>query len=110
MNNFTYLNPTKIHFGKGQIAQLAHEISPNARILITYGGGSVERNGVLAQVRSALKGFTCFEFGGIEPNPHFETMLKALEIVKAQDINFLLGRRIGNRWNQVPRCRRTLRG
>jgi len=90
MNNFTYLNPTKIHFGKGQIAQLAHEISPNARILITYGGGSVERNGVLAQVRSALKGFTCFEFGGIEPNPHFETMLKALEIVKAQDINFLL--------------------
>jgi NADP-dependent alcohol dehydrogenase len=90
MNNFTYSNPTRIHFGKGQIAKVATEIPRDARVLITYGGGSVRKNGVLAQVHSALAGFTTFEFGGIEPNPRFETLVKAVEIVKAQNIGFLL--------------------
>lgn len=77
MNNFSYRNTTQIHFGKGQIAKLKEEIPADARVLITYGGGSIKKNGVFDQVQSALEGITFFEFGGIEPNPHFETLMTA---------------------------------
>ncbi len=90
MNNFTLNTPTKILFGKGQIAELGREIPADARILITYGGGSIKKNGVLDQVRAALTGRTVFEFGGIEPNPTFETLMKAVEVVKAEQVDFLL--------------------
>ena len=58
MNNFTYFNPTRIHFGKGQIAKLAEELPADAKVLITYGGGSIKKNGVLDQVHAALRGAT----------------------------------------------------
>lgn len=90
MNNFTYFNPTRIHFGQGQIAQLTTEIPSDARILITYGGGSIKKNGVLDQVHAALAGRHFVEFGGIEANPHFETLMKAVEVVKAEGIDFIL--------------------
>ncbi len=90
MNNFSLNTPTKILFGKGQIAEIAKEIPADARILITYGGGSIKKNGVLEQVRTALTGRTVFEFGGIEPNPTFETLMKAVEVVKAENVDFLL--------------------
>ncbi|MCD8548119.1 MAG: iron-containing alcohol dehydrogenase [Aeromonadaceae bacterium] len=90
MLNFEFQNPTKILFGEGQIAAIGREIPENARILITYGGGSVLRNGVLDEVKSALSGRQLFEFGGIEPNPTYETLMKGLDIIKAQSINFLL--------------------
>ena len=75
MNNFTFSNTTSVFFGKGQIAQLASAIPATARVLVTYGGGSIKKNGVYDQVKSALAGFTWFEFSGIEPNPHYETLL-----------------------------------
>lgn len=90
MNNFILNTPTKILFGKGQIAQLGQEIPADARILITYGGGSIKKNGVLDQVRQALAGRTVVEFGGIEPNPTYETLMKAVAVVKAERIDFLL--------------------
>ena len=90
MNNFILNTPTKILFGKGQIAQLRQEIPADARILITYGGGSIKKNGVLDQVRQALAGRTVVEFGGIEPNPTYETLMKAVAVVKAERIDFLL--------------------
>lgn len=90
MNNFTFRNPTKIHFGKGQIAKLREEIPADARVLITYGGGSIKKNGVLEQVHTALKDITFFEFDGIEPNPHFETLMNAVSLVKKEKINYLL--------------------
>ena len=90
MNNFSLNTPTKILFGKGQIANLGKEIPASARILITYGGGSIKKNGVLEQVRKALEGRPVFEFGGIEPNPTYETLMKAVEVVKAEKIDFLL--------------------
>lgn len=90
MNNFSYKNATKIHFGRGQIAKIREEIPAGSRVLITYGGGSIKKNGVLDQVLAALEGFTVFEFGGIEPNPHFETLLKAAELVKNENISFIL--------------------
>nr|WP_321239233.1 iron-containing alcohol dehydrogenase [uncultured Tolumonas sp.] len=90
MNNFTYQNTTKIHFGKGQIAKISEEIPANARVLVTYGGGSIKKNGVYDQVIAALDHATVFEFSGIEPNPHYETLINAVEIVKRENINFIL--------------------
>lgn len=90
MNNFTYFNPTKVHFGKGQISTLTEEVPLGNKILITYGGGSIKSNGVYEHVMAALDGYTVFEFGGIEPNPHYETLVKAVEIAKEQDIDVIL--------------------
>ncbi len=90
MNNFTYFNPTRIHFGKGQIATLAEELKPGSRILVTYGGGSIKKNGVYDQVINALKDCTVFEFAGIEPNPHYETLIKAVDIAKTEQVDFIL--------------------
>lgn len=90
MQNFTLHTPTKVLFGEGQIANLRNEVPENARILITYGGGSVKRTGVLDQVHAALKGLHVFEFGGIEPNPSYETLMKCVEVVHNEKIDFLL--------------------
>jgi NADP-dependent alcohol dehydrogenase len=90
MYNFEYRNPVKIIFGKGSIPKVADEIPENAKILMTYGGGSIKRTGVYDQVKNALKNFDLFEFGGIEPNPHYETCMKAVELIKNEKIDFLL--------------------
>ena len=92
MKNFQYYNPVRIVFGEGQIATLADLVPDNARVLITYGGGSVKKNGTLDEVRAALAGKQreVFEFGGIEPNPEFTTLMKAVDMVHANNIDFLL--------------------
>ncbi|MBL0611047.1 alcohol dehydrogenase [Aeromonas jandaei] len=90
MNNFTLHTPTKILFGQGQIAQLRDQLPSDARVMITYGGGSVVRSGLLEQIRSELAGFTLFEFGGIEPNPAYETLMGAVELARAEQVDFLL--------------------
>ena len=58
--------------------------------MMTYGGGSIKKNGVYDQVMSALKGHSVIEFSGIEPNPHYETLMKAVEIIKREQVDFLL--------------------
>lgn len=90
MNNFTFHNPVKILFGKGQIAQIANLVPANSRVLITYGGGTIKNNTVYDQVKNALKNFTTIEFGGIEPNPEYNTLLKAVDLCVSQKINFIL--------------------
>lgn len=90
MFNFSYQNPTRIVFGQGQIKELTKLVPANAKILLTYGGGSIKQNGVYQQVMQALEGFEVHEFSGIEPNPSFETLLKAIELVKQQGITYLL--------------------
>ena len=90
MNNFEFYNPVKICFGKGEIAQLTKLVPKGANILLTYGGGSIKKNGVYDQVIKALKGFNIIEFSGIEANPHYETLMKAVAIVKEHNIDFLL--------------------
>jgi NADP-dependent alcohol dehydrogenase len=90
MQNFQYRNPVKLLFGKGQIANIAAEIPSGARILMTYGGGSIKKNGVYDQVKAALAGRELAEFGGIEPNPRYETLMRAAERVRAEGIGFLL--------------------
>lgn len=90
MLNFTFHNPTRIHFGEGQIKSIAKEVPANAKVLITYGGGSIKKNGVYDQVVDALKDHTSFEFSGIEPNPNYDTLVKALDIIKEHKIDYLL--------------------
>ena len=90
MNNFEFYNPVRICFGKGKIAKLSGLIPPGANILLTYGGGSIKKNGIYDQVITALKGFNIVEFGGIEANPHYETLMKGVALVKANQIDFLL--------------------
>ncbi|HRS82850.1 MAG TPA: iron-containing alcohol dehydrogenase [Smithellaceae bacterium] len=90
MNNFTFYNPTKILFGEGRIQDIAEEIPKEAKILMTYGGGSIKRNGVYDEVREALRGFAMEEFGGIEPNPTFETLMRCVEAARENQTDFLL--------------------
>ena len=90
MRNFEFYNPVRICFGKGQIAKLSKLVPKGANILLTYGGGSIKKNGVYDQVAAALKGFNIIEFGGIEANPHYETLMKGVAVVKDHNIDFLL--------------------
>jgi NADP-dependent alcohol dehydrogenase len=90
MNNFQYHNPVKIIFGKGQIAQLSKQIPADTRIMLTYGGGSIFKNGIYNQVKSALSDREIVEFGGIEANPTYETLMKAVEMARTEKVDFLL--------------------
>jgi NADP-dependent alcohol dehydrogenase len=90
MLNFEFKNPTKIHFGKGLIAKIAVEIPANAKVMMLYGGGSIKTNGIYEQVKSALKNFEVIEFGGIPANPEYDVLMKALDIIKSENINYLL--------------------
>lgn len=90
MNNFVFHNPTRIVFGKGTIAQLGELIPPDQTVLMTYGGGSIKANGVHDQVAKALAGRRVLEFGGIEPNPVYETLMKAVQMVRSERVGFLL--------------------
>ncbi|HKI88931.1 MAG TPA: iron-containing alcohol dehydrogenase, partial [Draconibacterium sp.] len=90
MYNFEYKNPVKIIFGKGTIPKVKKEIPQNAKVLLTFGGGSIKKTGVYDQVKNALKNVEVIEFGGIEPNPHYETCMKAVEVVQKENIDFLL--------------------
>lgn len=90
MLNFELYNPTNLIFGKGQIEKLSTLVPKEAKILLAYGGGSIFKNGVYDQVITNLKGFEIVEFGGIEPNPRFETLMKAVDVIKAEKINFIL--------------------
>lgn len=103
MNNFEFRNPTKILFGQGQIAKLSKEIDKNRKILLTYGGGSIKKNGVYDQVMKALEGYNVIEFGGIEANPDYNTLMRAVEICKKENIDFILavGGGFYYRWNKI---------
>lgn len=90
MLNFTFHNPTRVFFGKGAVNQIAGEIPKDAKVLITYGGQSAKRSGVLEEVKAVLSGCDITEFGGIEPNPEYEALLKGVALAREKKINFLL--------------------
>ena len=90
MENFVFQNPTKLIFGKGMISSLSKEIPPDKKIMVTFGGGSVKKNGVYDAVKSALVNHNYIEFWGIEPNPSIETLRKAIALGKENNVNFLL--------------------
>ncbi len=90
MKNFIFQNPTKLVFGKGEIAKLSELLPHDIRLMITFGGGSVKKNGVYEQVMASLKGWDFIEFWGIEPNPRVETLRKAIRIGKENKVDYLL--------------------
>ncbi|MCG9729507.1 iron-containing alcohol dehydrogenase [Shewanella sp. Isolate13] len=90
MYSFDYYNPTHISFGEGKIAELDNLVPQNAKVLILFGGNSARSTGTLDEVKAALKQRNVVEFGGIEANPTYETLMQAVDVVKQQEIDFLL--------------------
>ncbi|MFJ7941880.1 iron-containing alcohol dehydrogenase [Peribacillus sp. NPDC096622] len=90
MLNFDFYNPTRIVFGKDRLHELDKLVPANTNVLVLYGGGSVKKFGTLDKVKEALGTRNVFEFGGIEPNPAYETLVKAIELVRKENIDFLL--------------------
>jgi NADP-dependent alcohol dehydrogenase len=90
MLNFTYKNTTEILFGKGMISEITSRVPQNVPVLLAYGGGSIKRNGVYDQVRKALANHRLVEFAGIEANPQYETCLRAVEVVRREQVGFIL--------------------
>ena len=90
MQNFEYYNPTRLIFGRGEIASLAKHLPAGVRVLVTFGGGSVKRNGVYDQVKAALAGIDHVEFWGIEANPKVETLRKCIDFGRRENVGFIL--------------------
>jgi NADP-dependent alcohol dehydrogenase len=90
MLSFEFHNPTRIVFGQNTVSRLDALVPKDARVLVLFGGQSAEKNGTLSEVRAALGQRQRHEFGGIEPNPSYETMMEAVELVRAEKVDFLL--------------------
>jgi NADP-dependent alcohol dehydrogenase len=90
MKNFEFYNPTRIIFGEGTIARLRDQIPQDAKVLLCYGGGSIKSNGVYDQVLTALRSWEMIEFGGIEANPDYDTLMKAILLGREKGIDFIL--------------------
>jgi len=90
MNNFNYHNPVNIVFGKGSIGELKKLVARGQKVMVAYGGGSIKNNGIYEQVMEGLKNHEVIEFGGIEANPEFETLMKGVELAREENVSFLL--------------------
>jgi NADP-dependent alcohol dehydrogenase len=90
MFNFNFYNPTRIFFGKDRLGNIDKFVPAEAKVLVTFGGGSAKRSGLIDKVKANLGNRKVFEFGGIEPNPRYETLMKAAELVKKESIDFIL--------------------
>jgi len=90
MKNFEYYNPVRILFGQGAIAKISAFIPEGVTVLLTYGGGSVKRNGVYEQVTAALGRHRFIEFPGIQPNPSYEQLMPALDLIREHQVGFIL--------------------
>jgi len=90
MYNFSFHNPTKIFFGKDQLDNIDKNVPQNAKVLITYGGGSAKKSGLIDKVKNALGNREVVEFGGIEPNPKYDTLMEAVQIVRIEKIDFIM--------------------
>jgi len=90
MEDFEFYNPVKIFFGKDQLSKISSQIPKDHRVMLLYGGGSIFRNGVYNKVKEVIKDYNVTEFGGIEPNPSYETAMEAVVVIKKEKIDFLL--------------------
>lgn len=92
MINFEVVNPTRIVFGKDQLGRLPELLKAEGvkRVLIAYGGGTIKTIGLLDRIKAQLEGFDLIEFGGIEANPEFTTLMKGVEIAQKNDVDFIL--------------------
>lgn len=90
MNDFEFYNPVRVFFGKEQMKNISEQIPAGQKIMLLYGGGSIFNNGVYKNIMDSLKGRDIIEFAGIEPNPDYETCMKAVEVIRKEGIGFLL--------------------
>lgn len=90
MYNFSFYNPTRIFFGQNQLENINNQVPQHAKVLITFGGGSAVKSGLTQSVKTVLGNRKVLEFGGIEPNPRYETLMKCAEIVKNENIDFII--------------------
>jgi len=90
MLDFDFYNPTRIIFGKDRLDNIDKYVPASAKVLITFGGGSAQKSGLIDRVKKVLGSRKIFEFGGIEPNPRYETLIKAVEIIRKENIDFIL--------------------
>lgn len=93
MKSFTFRNPTKLIFGKGQIEQLRQEVPRyGKKVLLVYGGGSIKRNGLYDEVMAILAGIGAdvVELPGVEPNPRVSTVRKGVDLCRKEGVEFLL--------------------
>ena len=90
LENFDYCCPTQAVFGTGTIGRLGKLVPEGKRVMVTYGGGSIKRNGVYDKVKAQLGERIVAEFGGIEPNPDYDTLMKAVAVLKEAKADFLL--------------------
>jgi NADP-dependent alcohol dehydrogenase len=90
MLNFSFHNPTRIHFGDSQVQKIDNEIPKDAVVLLIYGGGSIKKNSVFDQVIEALGEREWHEFSGIKPNPSYDFLIKSLPLIKEKNIDYLL--------------------
>jgi len=93
VNDFTFYNPVRLHFGKGQVSQLENELPQYGdKVLVVYGGGSIKRNGIYEEVMAILEKLKMkvFELSGVEPNPRVSTARKGIDICKKENIDFVL--------------------
>ncbi|GEQ62071.1 iron-containing alcohol dehydrogenase [Vagococcus lutrae] len=93
MENFDFQAPTNILFGKGQLQHLPRLLQEHGqRVLLTYGGGSIKRNGLYDEVQALLKNanMTVIELGGIDPNPRLETVKEGARLCHEHDIDVIL--------------------
>jgi len=93
MNNFEITTPTTILFGKGQLDRISEQIAKHysgKSVLVLYGGGSIERSGFLDKLKAELSGYELYFFKGIEANPEYDTLMKAVEYIREHKIGFML--------------------
>ena len=90
MFNFDFYNPTHIVFGKDRLSELNALVPKDAKVLITYGGGSAVRSGLIDRIVAALGNRKVEQFGGIEPNPSLETCERAVAFIKEHGVDFVL--------------------
>ncbi len=93
MIDFTFENPTRIHFGKNALGRLSNEIKRyGTRILLVYGGGSIKRIGLYEQVMKILKNENAqvWEVSGVQPNPRLSLVYKGIDLCREHDIQLVL--------------------
>lgn len=91
MNNFEFCVSTDVLFGKGQEEQLPAKLASfGKKILLTYGGGSIKKNGLYDKIKKLLSDFEIFELGGIDPNPRVESVNEGADICKKEGIDLIL--------------------
>jgi NADP-dependent alcohol dehydrogenase len=90
MLNFDFYNPTRIIFGKDRLDSIDKFVPLDAKVLITFGGGSAKKSGLIDKVKTILGDRKVFKFAGIEPNPRYETLVKAVELIRKENIDYIL--------------------